>query len=426
MLENGFLTRETCRQRRIKCDEKRPSCSQCLRSKKICTGYPPPQRSARAFEVLALQPLSHATLLTAHPKESLGEQATMKRFDRVISPKFRFLGSQSFGDKISLAQLQDNTLPRFHILPALLKSPIPRSPPSSSEAWSYAKSILATAPESRDQDAHPSTLLTINACPPFPFVQRCPLPGYWDVKVEDFLAHVMEMHWRPFVCVFSPVGCTSAFYHKSAWLQHLYYDHVALEYPPTDQKPRQDTVTLPRPLLLPEAILSIRCVEDGKASSVSEASSTDATVEDWSDGISTENTSDASERDIDRTKTNMVEMVILDVMQWLRCASAQLRAANGGASSGTSAPPESTADTAVRSTDRKRLRARTEQHGPKDADESEDERDQPCPKRGKGKEMAIDDKKRRLACPYFKHDPRKYRAWNTCCGPGWSSTHRVK
>ncbi|KAI0970720.1 hypothetical protein F4678DRAFT_434454 [Xylaria arbuscula] len=34
-----------CKQRRIKCDEKRPSCTQCTRSKKLCAGYPPPPRS---------------------------------------------------------------------------------------------------------------------------------------------------------------------------------------------------------------------------------------------------------------------------------------------------------------------------------------------------------------------------------------------
>ncbi|TQN68335.1 Aspercryptin biosynthesis cluster-specific transcription regulator atnN [Colletotrichum shisoi] len=45
-----------CKQRRIKCDETRPSCSQCVRSKKICTGYPPPSRSARPHEVLAIAP----------------------------------------------------------------------------------------------------------------------------------------------------------------------------------------------------------------------------------------------------------------------------------------------------------------------------------------------------------------------------------
>ncbi|KAJ9148382.1 Transcriptional regulatory protein moc3 [Pleurostoma richardsiae] len=45
-----------CKQRRIKCDEKRPSCTQCVRSKKICAGYPPPPRSARPHEVLRIAP----------------------------------------------------------------------------------------------------------------------------------------------------------------------------------------------------------------------------------------------------------------------------------------------------------------------------------------------------------------------------------
>ncbi|OIW29600.1 hypothetical protein CONLIGDRAFT_335006 [Coniochaeta ligniaria NRRL 30616] len=45
-----------CKLRRIKCDEKRPSCSNCIRSKKICTGYPPPSRSARSSEVIAIAP----------------------------------------------------------------------------------------------------------------------------------------------------------------------------------------------------------------------------------------------------------------------------------------------------------------------------------------------------------------------------------
>ncbi|KAI1409940.1 hypothetical protein F5Y13DRAFT_202569 [Hypoxylon sp. FL1857] len=38
-----------CKRRRIKCDEKRPSCTQCLRASKVCIGYPPPPRP-RVFE----------------------------------------------------------------------------------------------------------------------------------------------------------------------------------------------------------------------------------------------------------------------------------------------------------------------------------------------------------------------------------------
>ncbi|GAB1314165.1 Aspercryptin biosynthesis cluster-specific transcription regulator atnN [Madurella fahalii] len=45
-----------CKQRRIKCDEKRPACANCIRSKKTCSGYPPPPRSARPFEEVKIAP----------------------------------------------------------------------------------------------------------------------------------------------------------------------------------------------------------------------------------------------------------------------------------------------------------------------------------------------------------------------------------
>ncbi len=33
---------------------------------------------------------------------------------------------------------------------------------------------------------------------------------------------------------------------------------------------------------------------------------------------------------------------------------------------------------------------------------------------------------RRFACPFCKHDPKKYKNVKTCCGPGWPDVHRVK
>ncbi|KAI8633058.1 hypothetical protein F5Y19DRAFT_286765 [Xylariaceae sp. FL1651] len=44
-----------CKQRRIKCDERRPACTQCVRSKKACTGYPPPPR-AKIYEEMRIAP----------------------------------------------------------------------------------------------------------------------------------------------------------------------------------------------------------------------------------------------------------------------------------------------------------------------------------------------------------------------------------
>ncbi|KAK4237832.1 hypothetical protein C8A03DRAFT_15666 [Achaetomium macrosporum] len=45
-----------CKQRRIKCDEKRPACANCTRSKKICSGYPPPPRDRTKFGEIKIAP----------------------------------------------------------------------------------------------------------------------------------------------------------------------------------------------------------------------------------------------------------------------------------------------------------------------------------------------------------------------------------
>ncbi|KAK0719110.1 hypothetical protein B0H67DRAFT_459235, partial [Lasiosphaeris hirsuta] len=33
---------------------------------------------------------------------------------------------------------------------------------------------------------------------------------------------------------------------------------------------------------------------------------------------------------------------------------------------------------------------------------------------------------KKLACPYYKRNPRKYSKWTSCPGPGWDEVHRVK
>ncbi|ODA84043.1 hypothetical protein RJ55_02561 [Drechmeria coniospora] len=45
-----------CKLRRIKCDEKRPACSQCLKSNKTCSGYPPPSRGDRLLADVRIAP----------------------------------------------------------------------------------------------------------------------------------------------------------------------------------------------------------------------------------------------------------------------------------------------------------------------------------------------------------------------------------
>ncbi|KAM3486026.1 hypothetical protein MY8738_000777, partial [Beauveria namnaoensis] len=56
-----------CKKRRIKCDEQRPECTQCVRSGKACVGYPPPSRHARPSMEIRIAPKPLAAMLHAAP-----------------------------------------------------------------------------------------------------------------------------------------------------------------------------------------------------------------------------------------------------------------------------------------------------------------------------------------------------------------------
>ncbi|KAI5924363.1 hypothetical protein F4810DRAFT_139856 [Camillea tinctor] len=60
-----------CKKRRIKCDERRPECTNCVRSRKECTGYPPPPRP-RIFEEVRIAPKPGTSAAqTIQPREPL-------------------------------------------------------------------------------------------------------------------------------------------------------------------------------------------------------------------------------------------------------------------------------------------------------------------------------------------------------------------
>jgi hypothetical protein len=48
-------------------------------------------------------------------------------------------------------------------------------------------------------------------------------------------------------------------------------------------------------------------------------------------------------------------------------------------------------------------------------------------RRGKQAEKAeVGGSTMKFACPYFQRNPKKYRKWTSCPGPGWEEVHRVK
>jgi len=63
-----------------------------------------------------------------------------------------------------------------------------------------------------------------------------------------------------------------------------------------------------------------------------------------------------------------------------------------------------------------------EEHGGEDSDED----GATSPPTKKRKDEGDDAEKMKLACPYFKHNPRKYKHQRPCCGPGWDFVHRIK
>lgn len=69
-------------------------------------------------------------------------------------------------------------------------------------------------------------------------------------------------------------------------------------------------------------------------------------------------------------------------------------------------------------------RSHTDQDNNGDGDESdgEEEARRPRTKRSKSGENGT----RMLACPFFKHNPHRYKEKRSCVGPGWKDVHRLK
>ncbi|KAK2041040.1 hypothetical protein LZ31DRAFT_26225 [Colletotrichum somersetense] len=62
-----------------------------------------------------------------------------------------------------------------------------------------------------------------------------------------------------------------------------------------------------------------------------------------------------------------------------------------------------------------------------DEDEGNSDRDGNRPPRAKLSKIHEDrNDGAKLACPFFKHNPRKYKNQRPCCGPGWDRVHRIK
>ncbi|KAM4056133.1 fungal zn(2)-Cys(6) binuclear cluster domain-containing protein [Hirsutella rhossiliensis] len=73
-----------CKQRRIKCDEKRPACTQCVRSNRSCTGYPPPSRSSGPVVEIRIAP---KPVIALRPQPAPDAPVAVLRKPTVLPPR---------------------------------------------------------------------------------------------------------------------------------------------------------------------------------------------------------------------------------------------------------------------------------------------------------------------------------------------------
>ncbi|KAI9149197.1 mercuric reductase [Paramyrothecium foliicola] len=101
-----------CKRRRIKCDEKRPACTQCVRSSKECTGYPPPSRSARPFEEIRIAPKPTPVLAAAGPPPV----SSLLQREHFLPPRRKPRRSQASG---TASPVSDPRLQSFLLSPTI-------------------------------------------------------------------------------------------------------------------------------------------------------------------------------------------------------------------------------------------------------------------------------------------------------------------
>ncbi|KAI3319843.1 hypothetical protein HD806DRAFT_538810 [Xylariaceae sp. AK1471] len=83
-----------CKQRRIRCDEQRPECTQCIRSSKQCNGYPPPPRTKMYEEMQKPHGYFKGPKIT--------HQDTSHRVDFDPSPSDSGYGTVSYGSRVQV------------------------------------------------------------------------------------------------------------------------------------------------------------------------------------------------------------------------------------------------------------------------------------------------------------------------------------
>ncbi len=153
------------------------------------------------------------------------------------------------------------------------------------------------------------------------------------------------------------------------------------------------------------------------------------------------NSSDATRKEhvlsqtlLNKKKKELVDKIMLSLVhplfnQWLHTFFGAMRqAAHDAECSGQSGSSQAGGKGTRKSTRGQKRQYQRDDEQEDGPDEKNEGGDDGRRNNGSGNKRAkrIVDKGLKFACPYFKHDPAKYRHERTCCGPGFPDAHRVK
>ncbi|KAI1653889.1 hypothetical protein F4813DRAFT_393268 [Daldinia decipiens] len=124
-------------------------------------------------------------------------------------------------------------------------------------------------------------------------------------------------------------------------------------------------------------------------------------------------------------KKQLVDEVVLEITHWLQSGFNTARKVASGSIPESKSPPVqlSRGQGSNQTNAAKKRKYENRESGGSEEDDNGSGQDQRRIKKGVNGEKH---QKQKFACPYFKHNPSKYKEWRTCPGPGWLDVHRVK
>lgn len=100
-----------------------------------------------------------------------------------------------------------------------------------------------------------------------------------------------------------------------------------------------------------------------------------------------------------------------------------VRCAASGQSASTHSDPIDCNGTSITAPLRRQAGKRKADDADRQGDSEEEDESLPKKSRSGNDDLGC---QRKLACPYFKHNPRKYKNVHSCLGPGWVPIARLK